>query len=153
MVVAELSMVISSIKTAIQISKNISEISKDAAVNQKAIELQNIILDLQMSFVDFHSRYFELIELKNNIENELKQIKEWKITKSQYDLVEVETGIYVYIPNKKNKSPNPIHYLCTNCFNKQKKSILQINRIFEKGWGSFFCPECKMMIKFQPKHP
>ena len=151
MVVSELSMAISSIKTAIQISKTIIEINKDVAINQNAIELQNIIISIQSSVFDIHAKYYELLETKNNIEKELIEIKEWKVTESQYDLIEIYSGTYVYSPNGNHKSPKPNHYLCTNCFDNHKKSLLQIKKKHSSGFGDCFCPLCKMEISFYPK--
>ena len=146
MPLAEITGAISAVKSAVEIIKYIKSTSKDIAVNEKAIELQNIILSIQSSMLELQSEYYELLESKDSLEKKLINMEDWKITESQYDLVEVRAGVFIYFPNKNHPNPKPDHYLCTKCFNDRKKSLLQ-----KKGWGDithYFCPSCGMEILF-----
>ena len=151
MVLSEISTAVSALKTAIQITKTFFSITKDADIHHNAIELQNIIMSIQSSMLDLQAKYYELLKSKDDIEKELITIKNWNVTQSQYDLIEIKSGVFVYIPNENHKSPKPIHYLCTNCFQNHKKSFLQIKKKYSTGFGDFYCPLCNMEISFHPK--
>ncbi len=145
MVASELTMAFSSIKTAIEIVKFISNSNKDASIKEKTIELQDTILSIQSTFTDLNERYFKMLSLNNDLKKELEQVNQWKDTKSQYKLIKGVTGTLVYVPNEFHPNPDPTHYLCTNCYCKRKKSILQAI----EEMSDYICPDCGMKIFFR----
>ena len=150
MVATEISMAISSIQAAFKIVKLISESSKDAVIKENTIKLQDTILSIQSSFSVLNERYLILLSDHNNLKDKMRQINEWKITESHYNLTKSESGVYFYIPNKTHPNPKPTHYLCTNCYDKRKKSILQVDRRYSVTQYGYVCPECGMKIRFNP---
>ena len=122
-------------KTAVEIIKSISNISKNSEVKEKIIGLQNAILSLQ-------AEYGELLDIKNQLEKKLTEYEDWDKTESQYQLKEIASGVFVYESKKDEKSTEPKHQLCTNCFSDHKKSILQGLKGM-KGLEGYYCPKCE----------
>ena len=148
MPVSEISMALTSIRAALDLVKFISDSHKTSAIKDKTIELRDAIISIQLSFTDLYERYSTLLGEQDNLKKEIMQFKQWETTESHYRLIKGRTGSYVYCPNDMHPNPDPLHYLCTNCYDKRKKSILQDRDGL--GNGDYFCPGCKMDIFFQP---
>jgi len=147
MPVSEISMALTSIRAALDLVKFISDSHKTSVIKDKTIELRDAIISIQSSFSILNEKYLNILSINHDIKKELEQMKKWEIIESQYELVKGRTGSYVYSPNNMHPNPKPTHYLCTNCYNKRKKSILQYRDGL--GNGDFYCPDCKMDIFFQ----
>ncbi|MFA5804713.1 MAG: hypothetical protein WC879_08710 [Melioribacteraceae bacterium] len=122
----EITTALASLKAASDIIKGFNSLQVDVAVKEKSSELFNIIITLQSNILSMQSEYGELLESKNNIEKELVELKKLVSDKSNYELVQIDTGIFAYTQKSDSNAGNPKHYLCQNCFdNKNYKSILQ----------------------------
>ena len=147
---ADIPIIIQSLKDAKSIADAIRQLDKKVAIDEKASELFNIIIDLQSHVSSLQSdlmliqtQHGELLQTKSNLEKELVQMKNWDITKSKYKLISVTAGNVVYESQDTSETK---HWLCTNCYEKQQKSILQSKH--PKGsMGAareVFCPACNM---------
>lgn len=145
MALNEITLAITSLKSITEIVKTILNISKDARINEEVIKLQNIILTLQSHLLSAQIDQGELIEVKSNLEKKLMEYENWDKKESQYELKELTRGIFVYAPKKDDKSTQPDHWLCTNCFKNHEERILQKHTIGPKV-GYYFCPKCGMEI-------
>jgi len=156
----EITSAIASVKVASDIVKGILSLNKDVAVNEKAIELLSAIISLQKDLLSMQSDYSVLLKSKSDLEEELKKFNTWSKTESQYKLEEVSGGTFVRSPINLNESKEPMHWLCTHCWEDQKKSILQITWHGESS-TKYSCPRCKNDIDVEshgnypryPKHP
>jgi hypothetical protein len=155
----EISTALASVKVASDIVKGILSLNKDVAVNERAVELLSSILSLQKDLLSLQSDYGDLLKSKSDLEEELKKFNTWSKTESQYKLEEVSSGTFVHSPKNLNESKEPMHWLCTNCWEDQKKSILQITWQGESS-AKYTCPRCKNEIDVEshgnyprfPKH-
>jgi len=150
MTLPEITTAFTSLKTATEILKAIMVLNKNTAINEKVIDLQQIILLLQMSASDFHTKYQELVKVKDDVEKKLMDYENWEITKSHYKLAQTTSGVFIYIPNENHPSPKPNHYLCTNCYKNRQESLLQNKQLYGTDSGDYihFCPRCGMEISF-----
>ena len=124
----------SALKKATDLIKNINDLDKSVAVNSAVTELQQIILDLQRNLFEIQEKYGELQKLKEEWERKALKREEWEKIKEQYVLKEISKNVYAY--TLKNPGEEPFHWICPNCFAKEKKVILQ-------NWvNSFECTEC-----------
>ncbi len=143
-----ISMAFGGLKTATDIIKNITQISKDTEINSRVIELQNIILDLQSNLLSIQQEFSELSNEKQKLEEALCQKEEWNNIAKRYRLTEISKNVFAYVLVDGFKSEGPIHYLCTNCFDKKQKSILQC---FGRDDQYYNCPNCSAKIKVAEK--
>jgi hypothetical protein len=155
MPINQISAALSSIKIASEMAKGILSLNKDVAVNEKAAKLLSVIISLQHNIMSLQSEYGELLKSKDNLENKLKEYETWKVTESQYKLEEISHGVFVRVPNNSHPYPEPKHWLCTNCWQDKKKSILQLRWKMKNGIDAYECPRCKSVIndRSHPKPP
>ena len=150
MVASELTMAFTSIKSALGMVKLISDSRKDANLQERTIELRDVIISIQSSFAELYERYSSLLSENGELKEEITQIHQWESTKSIYDLTKSKFGTYVYAPNESHPNSNPLHYLCTNCYDNRKKSILQVTKRASSTYYMYTCPYCSMKIGFDP---
>jgi hypothetical protein len=103
-----------------------------------------IIAGQQRAFED-HIAKQALLEDKGQLEKELAQIKAWGTEKQRYQLVSPCEGATVYALKKAVSNGEPPHYICTNCYQQGKPSILQ-NFHPKDGWTVFVCSVCKSQV-------
>lgn len=78
---------------------------------------------------------------KRELEEELRRVKAEKADLENYALRELSPGVFVYARSTGVESTEPLHYLCAQCRNDGKKSILQRG----ENHGSIFhrCTICE----------
>jgi len=142
MALAEITAILSGIKTITDFVKSVSSLSPDVAIKEKTSELLGIIVDLQNNILLMQSEYSKLLKSKDDFEKELIELKDWEKTKSQYKLKKIAPGTFAYSYEDSHDSEDPPHWLCANCYHNGKKSILQ----FSTKAFFYFCPKCKTEI-------
>jgi len=145
---SEILVALKSLKAASDIADGFSNLKTEAAVNEKVIELQNIILALQNQLFSFQSSYEELNQEKKELLSSISKMKEWEIEKDKFELTEINLGIFVYTYKQKENSVSDKHWFCANCFDSENKLSVFQNK---KGGNNFYhvysCPKCKNEIK------
>jgi DNA-directed RNA polymerase subunit RPC12/RpoP len=74
------------------------------------------------------------------LEKQIDEIEDWKSQIQRYSLFQFPTGALAYALKPGMGNGEPMHYLCTACVDKKKKTTLQ-----PKGCG-LRCPECNTTI-------
>ncbi|MDE3974488.1 hypothetical protein NUS65_03895, partial [Glaesserella parasuis] len=133
------------LKDDIEHLKAIGETSaKTLEVTQIAIQLQGLVLSLQSDLLTLQSS-------KADLEAEISQLRKFKVEKDQYSPFQFSTGAFVYRSNQCFTNANGeivFHYLCANCFNQGKKSILQPSPI-EGYFEMLSCHHCLAKIQYK----
>jgi len=81
-------------------------------------------------------------------------LKQWGSEKKRYQLTDVGGGAFAYALKAAMSNGEPPHYICTNCYEQSKKSIL--NHIDTgDGLHVLSCPRCpaKLVIGHAYKSP
>ncbi len=136
---------VTGLKTAADIAIGISKLKTMTEVTAKAIELQQVILSAQSDALAAQSAQFSLIERIRDLEDELTEMKAWETEKQRYKLITPWTGSLTYGLKESMKGAEPPHYLCTNCYEDGRKSILNHNGNSTR-WTSYVCPVCTSEI-------
>ena len=141
----ELTQAMSSIKAITDLTVLMGKVKTDSAIREKAIELQSIILTLQSALTTIHIQYDTLLAEKDSLKQQLMNFENWETEKTKYQLVEVGAGAFVYTISPAQQSTEPKYWLCTQCYENRKKSILQRT---EKQWDAYKyqCPICHSFI-------
>ena len=137
-----------SLKTAIEIIKYFTSISKENAINEKAIELQQIILSLQQNILEAQGNYQKLYNEKEIIENQLKKIMNWNKERNKYKISNLTNDVFVYVlKNPKDEVEKSLKF-CSNCFQNQKISLIQLDQdtMLEKV---YICHSCGSKYKIK----
>jgi hypothetical protein len=89
-----------------------------------------------------------LITHIQELENEVKSLKDWKAESQKYAAVEIARGVFVYIDKEANGVMHSMHNFCSNCFNQGIKSLLQQSNepLRERGLN---CHRCKSKLVFK----
>jgi hypothetical protein len=122
--IAELQAGYTAAKTAFDIASRLQKMSTDVKINEAIIGIQNAVLAAQEAVMAANEKINELSDAKAEVEKQLVQLKDWSKEASRYELKEVVPGILLYALRGDLGSTEPFHYLCPNCFENQKKSIL-----------------------------
>jgi Zn finger protein HypA/HybF involved in hydrogenase expression len=142
MVVAETIAGLSAVKSAFELTKAIKDLDDRTRRNAAVIELQESILSAQAAQAT-------LIEKVRELEAEVARMKTWDAEKQRYELKDLRKGFFAYIPKEGMESGETPHAICTNCYQKGFKSILQNSGhavVHDRSWD---CPSCKSKMKNQ----
>ncbi len=119
---------IGSLKAAGDIAKGMVDLKTAAEIQSKVIELQREILSAQSSALFAQSEQLVLLQTKRDLEEKMAQMEGWKDEKERYQLAEYGRGCLAYALKPSMEQGEPFHCLCAQCYQRGKKSILQIVR-------------------------
>jgi hypothetical protein len=142
---AEIVTLITSVKSAYEIAKGISSLKAEVERNQAIAKILEILLSAQADALSMREDYQELLQSKEELSKKLREFEQWQQIESQYKLEEIHRGVYVYTTKNPEALGQPKHWLCANCWQEKKKSILQANYHHESG-AKYTCPRCKTEI-------
>lgn len=133
---------ISSIRGAIDVVKELKYAYDEQTSLRTQAELLERLIGIQHEALSVQNRHSELIKEKDELQKKLIEFDKWEEVTESYRLLEVQTGKFVYSLKNPQLSSEPIHWLCTNCFDDRKKSILQA--VFRNDFDALYaCPRCK----------
>ena len=127
-------------KTMFDMARALKDINDGAIRNGAVIELQEQILGAQVAQA-------ALLERVSHLEAELARFETWDTEKQRYELKEPSSGAFVY--SLKSGDTEQPHWICANCYQQGKKSILQsfftqaMPGRHEHIWN---CPACSTKI-------
>jgi len=147
--IPEFASLLSSSKAACDIAKNLAAVYIDDKVRNRTAELVSILLSVQSDTLSIQAKQQELIKEKDNLEKTILQYKNWTITEGQYELKEVARGIFVYAKKPGIEPAEPMHWLCTNCWQDKIKAIIQRSSCSD----IYTCPRCKTSIDLAEEPP
>jgi len=114
----------------------------------KVIEFNNAIIDAQTKIFLVNEERAALIETIRNLEKELTDLKAWETEKQRYQLTDVGDGTFAHALKQSMSASEPPHYICANCYEHAKKSILNHMQM-PGGAHSLACSACdaKLIIR------
>jgi Zn finger protein HypA/HybF involved in hydrogenase expression len=140
------------ISAAIQSTKALSDLLKAAKTLSNYNEVTAAVAEVNLRLMDATAVALASQETQTRLtaritelENELAKIQDWEKEASRYDLKEIDKGAFVYTLKPGATNGEPDHWLCTNCFAKKEKSILQLDNVSVAG-HHYLCPNCKAEI-------
>ncbi len=125
---------------------DIAAASDEAKRNAQLIEFQRVIIQLQSSIASVQIQNASLLREKEDLETQIMRMKDWDAEKQRYALVTIWEGATAYALKKSMSMGEPPHWLCTNCYQDGKKSILN-ETVSAKNFRAASCPVCKSTIQ------
>jgi hypothetical protein len=138
--VAEVFAGLGAIKTAFDLAKGLKDIDDATRRNAAVIILQEKILDAQQA-------QSALIEKARELEKEVTELKAWGAEKEKYELKNVGRGSFAYVRKKDAQPSEPSHWLCAQCYQNSKKSILQYHHAADYRDHVYDCSACGEKIR------
>ena len=136
-----------SLKVATGLIKGILETKNEREAQGKLIKLQTALLEVQTNAINATTVQLELLEQVRALEEQLKAFDDWDEQSPRYTLVcPWGNAAQVYALCKTRSDGEVAHFLCTNCFHKKQRVIL--NQVVKTAnrYVSFVCPSCKASI-------
>ncbi len=151
---------LSTIESALNSLKIIREITtgffqneSNTVTTDEVTDIDKRALEVEKTVLSFENYILKLEKKIAEHEKRIDYLLNWDEEKKKYELNEYAPGVVVYA----FKDPNEDlinHYLCPDCFNKEKKSIIykyqpQMAAIGEK-WK---CGSCSFNFQLESKDP
>ena len=114
----EISLALTSIKSATDIIKGLVNLKTEAAVTEKVIDLQSIILDLHSHINLLNTEFSKVLSEKKSFEDELNNINDWSVEKQKYIMAEIDAKVFVFVHKDYLESKVETYWLCAHCFEK-----------------------------------
>lgn len=96
-----------------------------AALQAKVAELYGVILAAQRDALSAQGEQSALLKRIDELEKQLAQREDWERQRERYELREVAPGSFAYALKESAASGEPQHMLCPNCYEHQRRSVLQ----------------------------
>jgi hypothetical protein len=135
---------LSGLKIALDIAKGLKDITDVTTRNRAIIELQEKILAAQ-------SAQLTLVETISDLKKRVADLEAWETEKQRYDLTEISVGVFAYVIKPAMRGAEPIHCLCSTCYQDGRKSILQ--KVASTYSDELMCPRCKAEVSVTEDHP
>lgn len=144
---------VNSLKVAGDIARSLFNLHTAAEVGAKASELNRQIIDAQQQVFAANAAQTALLERVRELEGQLERMKAWDAQKQRYALAAPFAGCMVYALKKERSDGEPPHYLCTACFQRGERSILQGKERLKGSFNSvYFCPRAECHAEAETKY-
>ena len=139
---AEISAGLSSLKAAKDIVQGLSAAKTEAAINGVKIELQGLILEAQQGL--FAAQKAQTADARRiaELEQEIVRLKDWEAEKQDYVLADTGQGSLAYEYLEGVESGHPPHWICPQCYEDGKKSILKHETLAIGRAETLVCHRC-----------
>jgi|SRR5271155_4589346 len=142
-----------SLNTAMTMIKALAGIRDANLATAKVWELQQVIIEAQQSVFALQQERTKLVEQASEAKEKIRKLEAWQAEKKRYRLEEVAPRVFAYVyktPVQRTGAPmqaaqEPVHWICTACYQRGEKSILQGFKSAQAGWAHS-CPSCKAVI-------
>jgi DNA-directed RNA polymerase subunit RPC12/RpoP len=144
---SEIVAAIQSTKTAIDLVKAANGLSNYSELLTAVTAVQIKLTDAIASELASQEKQAAFAERVRELEKQLAEIEDWKNQIQRYALFQFTTGVLAYALKPGHENGEPMHYLCTACMDRKKKTTLQPHGRY------LHCPECKTDIAIEKAKP
>lgn len=136
---------ISALKQAVDIAGALLSERDKALVQARVQQLNELLIAAQRETLASYSEQLDLLKAKRELEEQIAQFKTWETEKQRYELQEIGEGFFAYALKESARGAEPMHYICTPCYQRGQKMILQWTNTYDGG-RPHQCPQCKFVI-------
>jgi hypothetical protein len=145
--IGSIAALVGSLKAAGDITKTVMGLRDGQMIQAKIIELQSVILSAQSSALTAQQDQFTMLEKVRALEQQVAQLERWNGEAEQHELKQIDGGAFAYMHKSSADGSAPPHWLCVNCFEHKRKSILQYKERTKDNRSSVWaCPHCKSQV-------
>jgi len=147
---AEITTAIKSIDVSIKIIKGISSFKKDYDIKLATDEILSKLIDTKQQLLTFQSSYSEILSTNSELEKKIVEFENWETKTLNYSLVEITSGVFVYVSKESQNSGNKQPWFCAKCYNVKQLSPFQ--RKYPNR-DDFVCHTCRSKFSLPSKEP
>jgi len=134
-----------SAKAALDIAEGYVSLKTETARNEAVINIQRSVLEYQRTIGMAEREYAAGLKRIDALEAEIVRLKDWSAEKQRYELADAGNGCLAYRLKAGMGDGEPPHWLCPNCYEDGKKSILQPQK--HPGLSETLdCPRCQTRL-------
>ena len=122
-------------KAAFDIAKGFGSLKTEAAVNGALIDIQRYVVEAQQGLSASLTKIDEL-------EKEIVRLEDWSANKERYELADTGQGSLAYRLKEGVEPPEPSHWICPQCYEDGKKSILKQEMLPVGRADTLVCHRC-----------
>lgn len=140
--IASISAAWASMKAASELAKALFDSKVDAAAKDQILEMRGLIASSLDAVITAKEELQAARDAEREARDKLVHYENWLDEKARYQLTAPSGHPAVYALKESQRNSEPPHYLCTNCYESAKKSILH-GGISAHGYFTWNCPGCK----------
>jgi hypothetical protein len=127
--------------------KTMFDIAKSMKDMDDAVKRNAAVFDLGEQIIATQARYTAAVQEVDDLKKELARFEAWEGEKKRYELKQLYRGPLAYILKEGHENGEDAHALCTNCYERRFKSVLQMSGHLSAHDRTWHCPSCKMEAK------
>jgi hypothetical protein len=135
-----------SIRAAIDITKAMKDVNDANVLQTKTFELTREIMAAQSYAMDAMQEQAALQTTVRELNEKIAKLEAWNSEKDRYELREVGPGVLAHTMKQGMERGQPFHMLCSNCYDRGIKSVIQSTQELQVGRRMHMCPHCKTKI-------
>jgi len=138
-----------SLRAVVEITKAMKDLDSAIALQIKTFELTREIMSAQSYAMEAVAAQSALLDRVRQLEEEKAKLEAWESEKQRYELQDVDRGFFAHVLKPGMENGEPLHALCTTCYQRGLKSFLQSRGHIIVHDHYWFCPACKTQVKSQ----
>ena len=148
-----------SLKAAADVAESAKVMDDIARVKGKVVEMLDLILSAHGAAVQTQAQLLEMLQENHELKSQLNKVQQWDGIASRYRLKDFGDGTFAYELDPALTDQEPSHLLCSNCFQVQRKSILQYSHTTHTQQRLYRCNGCSNdvvlgnRVRVQPSRP
>lgn len=128
-----------------ELAASLADSAADPGMRDRARRLDSAAVDLQRLVLELQGELQAQQRANEELEQALIEATTWDDVAAGYSACEIADGVFVYARRTQPSGRPPMPWLCTNCFDERRKSILQRNA--RNATGTFYiCHRCSAQI-------
>lgn len=138
---------LTSLKAAGEIIRVLYDSKLSSDTQDKVLALKLLVFEAREMAFGAQENFSELQSKILELEEKIAKHDQWTAESRRYQLFQpqvLQSLVYGVIESLADGEPP--HYLCTNCHQQRRKSILN-GALDARGWSIMVCPACKSEIR------
>lgn len=113
-----------------------------ASVKGKVVEMLDLILTAHRAAAQTQSQLISMLQENFDLKIQLGKVEQWEGVASRYRLKDFGSNTFAYELKAELEDQEPSHLLCPNCFQTQRKAILQFSHTTNNQQKLYKCSSC-----------
>lgn len=133
---------VNTLKTASDMASSAKAIEDLAALKKKLADMSGLILAAHSAVVSTQAQLMGMMQENFDLQSKLSKVEQWEDTASRYLLKDFGGNTYAYELKAELADNEAHHLICPNCFQTERKSILQFSHDTPTHQRLFKCRAC-----------
>lgn len=95
--------------------------------------IQRQLVETSSQLIHIQKNHMALLQENGKLQQALKEKEQWESESKRYKLYRARTGDLIYVLKQDEANNQPIHAICTQCYENGVKSILQRGHSSARG--------------------